>query len=59
MFSTKLIGASGAVIIVAPITNEDSCESPLIFVAMTLTNTLASFDKEKGAEVNTSRGIMH
>ena len=57
--SAKLIGASGDVIIVAPLPIFDSIEVPLTFVAVTLKETLAPRLSEYGEAVKVDRGTVH
>lgn len=59
VFSAKLSGASGLVMIVAPVPIRDTGLSPLIFVAITLTLTKSSRFKEKGEVVKLANGTVH
>ena len=59
MSSKSEIGASGTVIIVAPLPVEDSAEEPLLFVAITFAITLSPNCKEYGALVKADLGIRH
>ena len=59
VFSTKLIGASGVKIIVAPLPADESRELPFTLVAKTLTYTAVVKLNEYGADVKTDKGIMH
>ena len=58
-FSTKLVGASGAVIIVAPVPAYDAGELPFSFVAKTFAEMTASLLSENGAAVSVDNGIVH
>ena len=59
VFSSRFIGASGVVIIVAPLPADDEIELPLTFVATTLASTLVFKTNENGAEVSTDNGTVH
>ena len=59
VFSVRLIGASGVVVMIAPLPALDSCEEPYIFLATTLTYTPEPHSSENGDDLNVVTGIVH
>jgi hypothetical protein len=57
--SERFLGGSGLVIIVAPCPALDTPESPLTFVAITVTNTPSPREREYGEASSTLSGIVH
>lgn len=59
VFSTKLIGASGFVIIVAPLPLGETFELPLMLVALTVAKISSAKLNKYGAEVRVDKGTTH
>ena len=54
----RLIGASGVVVMIAPLPALDSCEEPYIFLATTLTYTPEPHSSENGEALSEATGIV-
>lgn len=59
VFSANVIGASGAVMIVAPLPASDTMDVPFALVAVILAKTPSLVDMLYGDDVSTERGTVH